>query len=409
LNGNDVFAKTLKIESPWCIENFEFLINAKGAEELHIYVGFIAGTQFLDDSNQLCAVHDRAEERVWQHVNHFEYKTFIHCRLPRIRRSDGKVRTIESPWARPSNGFTLLLEAFVMKLLEKEVAMTQIASLLNVHDNRLWRVFSYWVQGAIKNTSCKDIAYLGIDETSAKKVHKYVSIAVDLENSQVIHVTVGKDKEVLKSVANHLEVQGVNLARIEEISMDLSPAFIAGASENFPNTPITFDRFHVTKLLNEGVNQVRQSEQKEHDFFKRTKYIFLKNRNNLTSEQEIKLNEAIVRFPNIGAAYRLKVLFNEFWSLTDHKEAEVFLEDWVQQANESKIVPMQAFAKTVKRHWKGILRYTTSRISNGILEGLNSKIQLAKRRARGFRNINNFIQMIYFVAGKLNFTHPTYP
>ena len=121
MNGNDFFAKTLKIESPWCIENFEFLINAKGAEE-----------------------------RVWQHVNHFEYKTFIHCRLPRIRRSDGKVRTIESPWARPSNGFTLLLEAFVMKLLEKEVAMTQIASLLNVHDNRLWRVFSYWVQGAIK-------------------------------------------------------------------------------------------------------------------------------------------------------------------------------------------------------------------------------------------------------------------
>lgn len=409
MNGNEVFAKTLKIESPWRIEKFDFLTNTKGAEELHIYVGFIPGSQFLDDSNQPCAVHDRADERVWQHVNHFEYKTFIHCRLPRITRSDGKVRTVEAPWARPSNGFTLLFEAFVMKLLEKEVSMTQIASLFNVHDNRLWRVFSHWVQGAIKNTSCRDIAYLGIDETSAKKGHKYVSIAVDLENSQVIHIAVGKNKEVLKSVANHLENQGVDLSRIEELSMDLSPAFIAGAAEYFPNTPITFDRFHIAKLLNEGVNQVRQAEQKEHDFFKKTKYIFLKNRNNLTSEQEVKLNEAIVRFPNIGIAYRLKVLFNEFWSLTDPKEAEVFLEDWVRQASESKIVPMQAFAKTVKRHWKGILRYTTSRISNGILEGLNSKIQLAKRRARGFRNINNFIQMIYFVAGKLNFIHPTYP
>ena len=112
--------------------------------------------------------------------------------------------------------------------------------------------------------------------------------------------------------------------------------------------------------------------------------------------------------PTIGHAYRLKILFDDFWSMKSQEESISFLAYWCDLAEDALIEPFVRFAKTVKAHWQGIINYTKYKISNGILEGTNSKIQLAKRRARGYRNKKNFINMIYFIAGKLKFNHPLY-
>ena len=156
------------------------------------------------------------------------------------------------------------------------------------------------------------------------------------------------------------------------------------------------------------MDKVRQAERKEHKLLKGQKYTFLKNRQNLTIQQEASLTEMIQLYPTLGEAYRLKVLFNDLWNMPSKTAAENFLAQWCRDVETAKIPAFMVFAKTVKSHWTGIVNFVDSRISNGVLEGINSKVQLAKRRARGYRNINNFINMIYFICGKMKFNYPLY-
>ena len=171
---------------------------------------------------------------------------------------------------------------------------------------------------------------------------------------------------------------------------------------------MTFDRFHVVKLLNEAMDKVRRVEHKEHAELKGEKYTFLKNQQNLSDKKKNKLAEMIILYPKLGEAYRLKMLFNDLWEMPDKSAATAFLTQWCKEVDEAKIPAFMDFSKTVRAHWSGIIHFVESRISNGILEGINSKVQLAKRRARGYRNINNFINMIYFLCGKLKFDYPLY-
>ena len=156
------------------------------------------------------------------------------------------------------------------------------------------------------------------------------------------------------------------------------------------------------------MNQVRIDERKEHDALKGHKYTFLRNRENLSTKQEAALSGMIELYPTLGQAYRLKELFNDLWSMPDKVSAEAFLKQWCTEVDNAKISAFMKFAKTVRSHWTGIIHFVETKITNGILEGINSKIQLAKRRARGYRNINNYINMIYFLCGKLKFDYPLY-
>jgi len=187
--------------------------------------------------------------------------------------------------------------------------------------------------------------------------------------------------------------------------MDLSPAFIAGAAESFPSAKITFARFHVVKLLNEAMDKVRKAERIEHDELKGYKYTFLKNRKNLSDKKEKALSGMIELYPTLGTAYRLKVLFNDRWEMPGKEAATAFLTNGCDEIEKAKIQAFMAFANTVRAHWSGIIHFVESGITNGILEGINSKVPLAKRRARGFRNIQNFINMICFLCGKMKFDY----
>ena len=229
-----------------------------------------------------------------------------------------------------------------MALIEREMPVNRVAEMLGVLPQRIWTVFNHWVANARQSDDPSTVHRLGIDETSTKKGHNYVTLGVDLDTSRVIHVVEGKGKETLAGIQQYLECKGVQKRRVTQLSMDLSPAVIAGAADSSPLAEITFDRFHVVKLLNEAMDKVRKAEGKEHDDLKGLKYVFM------------------------------------------------------------------VFAKTVKAHWTGIVNFVETRITNGVMEGINSKIQLAKRRARGYRNINNFISMIYFTCGKMTFSYPRY-
>ena len=137
-----------------------------------------------------------------------------------------------------------------------------------MNPQRVWTVFNHWIEKVREADDPSLITQLGVDETSSRKGHQYVTPGVDLETSRVIQAGEGKGKETLRNIQQHLEQKGVAKQQITQIRLDLSPAFIAGASESFPAAAITLDRFHVVKWLNEAMDKVRRVERIEHEALK---------------------------------------------------------------------------------------------------------------------------------------------
>jgi transposase len=407
MNSETLFSQALGLQAPWSVKEIRFEQTEQGKQQLHLDVMFTKGSRFKDEAGADCPVHDTVE-RTWQHLGFFEHHCFIHAKVPRITTTKGNVSTVAVPWARPGSGFTLLFEAFALALIEREMPVNKVAQMLGVNPQRVWAVFNPWVGGALAADKPSDIKRLGVDETSSKKGHSYVTVGVDMDAKRVIHVTPGKDKLTMQKLADYLTSKEIKPEQIEQLSMDLSPAFIAGASAWFPKAAITFDRFHVVKLLNEAMDKVRKSEHAQHAQLKGHKYTFLRNHEHLSEERKEQLQALITLYPILGTAYRLKTLFNDLWTMPSKEAANAFLKHWCEEVAAACIPAFTKFANTVRSHWSGIIHFVESKLSNGILEGINSKIQLAKRRARGYRNINNYINMIYFLCGKLKFNYPRY-
>lgn len=407
MNSEALFSMALGLQSPWEVRGVEFAAGNQGRNELHLQIGFTRGAKFPDTTGALCGVHDTVS-RQWQHLNFFEHTCFLHCDVPRIKGTDGKVKTVPVPWARPESGFTLMFEAMVMALIEREMPINRVAELLRVNPNRIWIVFNHWVNRARESDNPSGITQLGIDETSTRKGHHYITLGVDMDTRRVIHVCEGRGKEAVQSIQTYLESKDVKAEQIKQASMDLSPAYIAGVAESFPQAQITFDRFHVVKLLNKAMDNLRKAERKEHEILKGHKYTFLKNKSDLTEEQRESLDELITLFPRLGQAYRMKTLFNDLWDMPTKEAAHAFMVQWCAEVRLWNISAFEPFIKTLIGHWSGIIHFVESKLTNGLLEGINHKVQLAKRRARGYRNLDNFINMVYFLCGKLKFSYPLY-
>ncbi len=394
----------MNIEDPWYIKDINFDPKLK---QLDIWIDFKKGSKFpCPNCGELnCSVHDTVE-KVWRHLNFFENKTYIHCRVPRTKCGDCGVHQVGVPWARKQSGFTLLMDAMIL-LLAQSMPILKVAKMLDEHDTRIWRVIIYYVKKSRSKEDFSTVSIIGIDETSFKKGHKYVTIVADIEKSKVIHVCEGKDSSTLTRFSEDLINHGGKPTMIQCISCDMSPSFISGISSEFPDAEITFDKFHVMKMMNEAVNEVRKQEQSTKKELKKSKYLWLKNRRNLSEKQ----NERFLQLKNqklkTVRAYNIKLSLQEFWDSLNREEAERYLKKWYFWATHSRLKPITEAAKTVKKHWDGILNYFDSKITNGILEGINSLVQLQKRNARGFKNVQYFINMIYLKLEKLKFELPT--
>lgn len=402
MNSKQLFEIALGDIGPWQVVSIGFETGESSNRELHIRLDFPAGSTFLDDLGVPCKAHDTSGH-TWRHLNFFEHHCYLHARVPRIKSSDGAVKTVSVPWARRNTGFTLLFEAFAMSLIELEMPVLSVARLVGERDQRIWNIFKHHVKKARAGTDYSGIRRVGMDETSFRRGHDYVTVGVDLDTSRVFDVTEGKDQYCVGVLAAFLDENGSPSENVEQVSIDMSAAFIVGATEYMPNAAITFDRFHVTKVVNKAMDDLRRIERLECHELKNHKYTLLKNIENLSDKKFAELLNLITLYPKLGEGYRLKELLREFWNFNNLKMAEKFLKDWCGQADKSGIFPFQKAANTIRAHWSGILNYVKSKISNGILEGINSKIQLAKRRARGYRNKDNFMNMILFICGKLNF------
>jgi len=400
----ELFRLALGIEEPVYIS--EILFDAKEGE-LHIHLNFRRGGKFACPG---CGTYVSAydtEEKTWRHLNFFQYKCYIHMRTPRTDCPDCGVQSWIPPWARSQSGFTLLFEAFIM-VLAKEMPISSIAELVGEQDTRLWRLLRHHVDIAHEKKVFSSVTKVGCDETSSRKGHNYISVFADMDSGEVMFATPGKDSETVKSFAEELPKHNAQPDQIKEVTIDMSPAFISGVTEHLPEADITFDKFHVIKALNEALDEVRRTEQKVNPLLNRSRYIWLKNPDNLTAKQQKQMET--LRYENLKTAkvYQMKLTFQDIYRyIWDPEIAEKAIKKWLSWAVRSRVEPIKKFAKMVKSHFEGIMRYFTSRLTSGAMEGINSRIQEIKRRARGFRNIDNFIAIIYLEASDLEFDLPT--
>jgi transposase len=404
METTDLFRVALGLAEPWHVVKIEF--SAEG-NQLDLWLDFARGGTFACPvcGRSGCGVYDTAE-RKWRHLNFFQHKTLLHARQPRIECPDHGVKSVEVPWARRGVGFTVLMEAFILALVQNGMTPNQVGRMIGEHDTRVWRVLQHYVDQARDEADFSQVTAIGVDETSRKRGHNYISVFMDLDESRVLFVTEGRDAATVEAFREDLEAHGGRAERIAEACLDMSPAYISGLESQFPTTELTFDQFHLMKIVNEAVDEVRRGERLDHPELNGTRYVWLKNQRNHTAKQ----SELFAALRNgslkTARACHIKTVFQDIFGCENAEEAEPMLKAWYFWATHSRLEPIIAAAKTIKRHWAGVLRWFTSRITNGLLEGINSLIQAAKARARGFRSVDYLITMVYLLVGKLNFRLP---
>jgi transposase len=309
------------------------------------------------------------------------------------------------PWARPDSGFTLLFEALLMSMISA-MPVKAVARMVGEHDTRLWRVVHHYVAQGRARIDASDVTQIAIDETAARRGHDYITLFVDIDQARVLFAAEGRDANTIAAFADDLAAHGGDPDAIDDVCIDMSPAFVRGVARSLPNAAITFDRFHAVKIINDAVDQVRRAEQKGQSLLRGTRYIWLRNPANLSDRQRETRENLPTRHLKTARAYQIRLAFQDLYEQDMPEQAASFLTRWYFWATHSRLPPIIDAAQTVKRHWDGILRWFDSKIANGLIEGINSLVQAAKAKARGYRSIRNLKAMVYLLAGKLDLRLP---
>jgi transposase len=394
-----LFTAALGLSAPWRVTRTGF-----DGTQLDLWLDFPRGSRFpcpaKDCAQDACALHDTAD-KTWRHMDFFQYKAFLHARLPRVRCPEHGVRQVSVSWARPGSGFSMLFEALALTFA-KAMPVAKVAEMTREHDTRIWRVLEHHVGAARDQEDFSRVTKVGMDETSARKGQDYVSIFADMMRGRVLFATEGRDAATVARFAADLAAHGGDPEAVTDTSSDMSTAFISEITQHLPNATKTYDRFHLAAKLSEAVDDVRRTEVTTRPELKHTRWLWLKNHANLSAKQQGELHRLMRPSAKLATARALRWRedFQAFYD-QDASYAPEYLRRWCDGAKRSRLQPLKDFVALVDRHWDGILAWHTSHLANGLLEGINSLVQAAKARARGYRNKNKMITIIYLTAAKL--------
>lgn len=407
MDQTSLFTVALGLASPWEVTEVSF---DPDAGRIDFQVGFQRGARFAcpECGAPHQAVHD-TRERSWRHLNFFQYQAFVHAKAPRVTcDACGKTLQVAVPWARKGSGFSQLMEALLVTLC-KAMPVHQVALLLGVSDMSVWRVLDHYVDSAREREDFSTVRTVGLDETASRRGQHYVSLFHDLDRSRLLFACEGRTGDVVAQFADDLEAHGGCGENIRDLCIDMSTSYIAGVAEHLPWADVTFDEYHVIALVNQAVDEVRREEVKHHPMLKRSRYVWLKDSRKWTRAQLFAFHDLSRQGLKTHRAFRLKEALRDIFATAGNtEEASILLEKWYRWARRCRLEPIKRVAATLRRHWQGILNAFDSTLTNGRVEAINSLIQAAKARARGYRTTRHLITIAYLIAGKL--THlPTSP
>jgi len=407
MKAEDVFALGLGLSAPWRLLA-QRLDTDTQPFKLHLEIGAERGAKYPCPT---CGVMSAAHDFVgmtWRHLNFFQHYCYINARVPRVKCLEhGTHRTIV-PWSRQGSGFTLLFEQVVMSLA-REMPVNAVARFVGVTDKRIWRVIRHYVFKAITGLDLSGVNGIGLDETACKRGHNYVTVFLDMDRDTrpVIFAVPGKGKECLKAFAAFLEDHNGNVDNIIEVVCDMSPAFIAAVSEEFPYAALTVDWFHVVQLFTRGMDDVRKLESKKVALPAGTRWATLKGQETKkTDTQQAALQELLERGLATATAFRVKEMLRWVREADTRQGARWRATNFLHKARElvaegALLAPMRKALSTFEEHLPRILRRWESLLSNARLESLNGLFQAARAKARGYRNVEYFITMIYLIGAPI--------
>jgi transposase len=315
--------------------------------------------------------------------------------VPRIQCHDCKATPVlPLPFADRQRSYTRSFERLVLDL-RHSMTLQSVAQFLGVSDWLVRDIEKRWLGKHFAMPRLKDVRYIAIDEISTKKGHTYLTIVMDLESGAVLFVGRGKAANSLDPFWKRLKAAH---AQIQAVAIDMSAAYYQAVTEHLPHAAVVFDWFHIVKLLNEKLSQLRRQlyreavDQLHKDVLKGTRWLLLKRLENLdeSRNEHQRLREALKLNESLAIAYYLKEELRLLWEEPSKLQAELFLNDWIARAEASGIRVLKTFARTLAQYRTGILNWYDHPISTGPLEGTNNKITTLKRQAYGFRDQEYF-------------------
>jgi len=404
MQDKQLFAHLLSVEAPWQVERVELRLEAG---EVHVYLTHPRAVRWrCPQCGRRCRLHDHQPERQWRHLDIFQYVTIVHAAPPRCLCPEHGTLAVSLPWAEKKSRFTALFERWVIAWLGV-TSQSAVAEQMRISWEEAHGIMQRAVTRGLARRSIEKLPAVGIDEKAFRKGHNYLTLVYDHEGARVLHVAEERKEASLAGFWAMLTPEQKD--GIEAISMDMWEPFINSVRTNVPDadSKIVFDKYHIASHLGNAVDLVRRQENRRlrlsgDDRLVGTKYDWLTNPENFT----------LAAWRQFGALRRSDLKTARAWAI---KESAMRLFDynyegaarrhfgsWYNWATHSRLRPIVAVAKMLKRRFENVITYLKHPVTNAIAEGINSQIQWVKYTARGFRNKANFVTAIYFHCGGLD-------
>jgi len=398
-----LFSKVLGLTGAWTVESV-VLDEARGQVEVQV--------AYEDDGEWSCPEcggaarrHD-VRRRKWRHLDTCQYLTFVTAEIPRVACSEHGVRQLKVPWSEPGSRFTALFEVVVLSWL-REASISAVARQWRLSWDQVDGILARAVRRGLARRRLAKLRRLGVDEVSAKRGHRYLTIVSDHDSGRVLHVATGRHKAALGSF--YAKLTPAQRSAVQVVTMDMWEAYIAATTAHLPDAErkIAFDKFHVAKHLGDAVDTVRRAENKEllaegDRTLVGTKWLWARR---LASQPETAAPtfEALRHSAlKVARAWTHKEIAMGLW--WKRSRAQIF-EAWQRRergAKRSRLAPIVKVAAMIRSHLQGIVNAIEHQVSNARAEGINNRIQRVKRMANGFRNTERFKNAIYFHLGGLD-------
>ncbi len=404
MDDTALFTKLLGIAPPWRVTRVSVDVVA---ERVDVWVEEAPGTKCPCPTCAAPApVYDHTPAQVWRHLDTCQCQTYVHARLPRTACPVDGVKQVPAPWAEARSEYTRPFETRIIDTC-KECDVTGVRRLLRTSWDATWGVLERAVARGLARKPRRVPARLGVDEKAVRKGHTYDSLVVDLDRSTVEAVVDDRTQASLE--AYYRQFTPEELATIEAIAMDMWEPYILATHACVPDagTKIVFDRYHATRYVTEAVDKVRRQEHKalqaQDDLrLKGTKHLWLWNEENIPEWRRAEFDALKHATLKTSRAWAIKESLRGFWDYVYPKCAAKYFQAWYFWATHSRLAPIIEAAKTLKRHLPNLLTYFKHWITNATTEGINSKIQMLKLMACGYRNREHYKTAILFHCGGLD-------
>jgi len=405
MQDTKLFETILGITTPWHVARVEL---QPDAQRVDLWLAHGPTRWPCPECGDQLAGFDHAEARTWRHLDTCQFETHLHAEIPRVHCPTHGVKQVRVPWAEPRSRFTLLMERLIIDLIRQCSTVTGACQIARVSWDEAWGIMSRAVSRGQSRKEARPIAYIGVDEKAFRKGHRYHTIVCDLQQSTVEFVA--EERRTASLAAYYAQLSDAQQGAVRAVAMDMWEPYINATCAGLPDgdAKIVFDRFHIMREMTKAVDTVRKQE---HRAFVQdgdvspltgTKYLWLFSEERRPERHAQTFATLQALNLKVGRAWAIKEALRTLWTYDQPAAVTRFFTNWYGWAVRSGLTPVKQVAATLKRHLAGVLRFVQHPITNGVAEGLNSKIMSIKRKAGGFRNPANFTTAIYFHCGGLD-------